>query len=46
MLGSPQGEFRANVDRLGYGVQIQGTFVAVKGKTLYNRIESWFIGLW
>jgi hypothetical protein len=25
MLGSPQGEFRNNVDRLGYGLQIQGT---------------------
>jgi hypothetical protein len=25
MLGSPQGEFRKNVDRLGYGLQIQGT---------------------
>ena len=25
MLGSPQGEFRDNVDRLGYGVQVQGT---------------------
>lgn len=25
MLGSPQGEFRNNVDRLGYGLQFQGT---------------------
>ena len=25
MLGSPQGEFRDNVDRLGYGIQIHGT---------------------
>lgn len=25
MIGSPQGEFRTNVDRLGYGLQIQGT---------------------
>jgi len=25
MVGSPQGEFRTNVDRLGYGLQIQGT---------------------
>ncbi len=25
MLGSPQGEFRNNVDRLGYGLQLQGT---------------------
>jgi hypothetical protein len=25
MLGSPQGEFRENVDRLGYGFQIHGT---------------------
>ena len=25
MIGSPQGEFRNNVDRLGYGLQIQGT---------------------
>jgi hypothetical protein len=26
MLGSPQGEFKKNVDRLGFGVQFQGTF--------------------
>lgn len=25
MIGSPQGEFRQNVDRLGYGLQLQGT---------------------
>ena len=25
MIGSPQGEFRNNVDRLGYGFQIHGT---------------------
>lgn len=25
MLGAPQGEFKHNVDRLGYGFQIQGT---------------------
>jgi len=25
MLGSPQGEFRQNVDRLGYGIQVHGT---------------------
>ena len=25
MIGSPQGEFRENVDRLGYGIQLQGT---------------------
>lgn len=25
MIGSPQGEFRNNVDRLGYGLQFQGT---------------------
>ncbi|MBI1937579.1 MAG: hypothetical protein HYS25_05590 [Ignavibacteriales bacterium] len=26
MIGSPQGEFRTNVDRLGYGLQLHGTF--------------------
>lgn len=25
MLGSPQGDFRTNVDRLGYGIQVHGT---------------------
>lgn len=25
MIGSPQGEFRQNVDRLGYGLQLHGT---------------------
>lgn len=25
MIGSPQGEFRSNVDRLGFGVQVYGT---------------------
>lgn len=25
MLGSPQGDFRKNVDRLGYGLQVHGT---------------------
>lgn len=25
MIGSPQGQFRDNVDRLGYGLQLQGT---------------------
>lgn len=25
MIGSPQGEFRENVNRLGYGIQLQGT---------------------
>ncbi|MDQ7818155.1 MAG: hypothetical protein RDU14_14100 [Melioribacteraceae bacterium] len=25
MLGSPQGDFRTNVDRLGYGLQVHGT---------------------
>lgn len=25
MLGYPQGDFRKNVDRMGYGIQIQGT---------------------
>lgn len=25
MIGSPHGEFRENVDRLGYGLQLQGT---------------------
>lgn len=25
MIGSPQGEFRTNVDRLGYGLQLHGT---------------------
>lgn len=25
MIGSPQGEFRKNVDQLGFGIQIQGT---------------------
>lgn len=26
MLGYPQGDFRANVDRMGFGLQVQGTF--------------------
>lgn len=28
MLGSPQGDFRKNVDRLGYGLQVEGTLWA------------------
>ena len=28
MLGSPQGEFKENVDRLGYGIQVHGTLWA------------------
>ncbi|HOI28662.1 MAG TPA: hypothetical protein PLZ15_02795 [Melioribacteraceae bacterium] len=28
MLGSPQGDFRTNVDRLGYGIQVHGTLWA------------------
>ena len=26
MLGYPQGDFRTNVDRMGFGLQVQGTF--------------------
>ncbi|MFH1195085.1 MAG: hypothetical protein V1720_05200 [bacterium] len=39
MLGSPQGEFRENVDRLGYGIQAQGTLWAP------NKVLPFTVGL-
>ena len=45
MLGLPQGEFKDQIDRLTYGLNVQGTLWEPTKYRPLTRIQSWVSGI-